>query len=251
MFSNRGKPKPEDKKDKLTLSWSTWKADPSPTNMTDMMKQVNPVVDKAVYTYAPQSSPAVRSIAKVYTRKALESYDPTKGTKLQTHLHIQLQPLRREAASYNTLHVPENVRTDMRQLGNAERQYEMEQGRSANDDELADYTSLSRARINHIRKFYRPTVYDSAISEGGEGGAEQATPALSDAESLWEDYVYYELSDKDKLIYDMKLGNKSGKPASLADISAKMKMTPSAISQRLKRIAEKIMEGEQYAKASR
>jgi len=241
----------QDKPDTLTTSWETWKTQPTPDNLSALLKQSKPVLDSAVRSYAPSSSPAVRSMAKVYAKKAFESYDPTRGTKLKTYLHTQLQPLRREAASYNTLHVPENVQADLRYLKKKESEFEHENGRMPNDDELADFTSLSRKRINHIRQFSVPSVYTSAIEDSVLGENTHALPAVQEAESFWTDYVYDGLSPQDKLIYDMRIGRKTGKPAQLKEIAKKLRMSASAVSQRLKRIDAKLSEGEEYAEASR
>lgn len=241
----------KEQKDALTSSWETWRAKPTIENFSQLLQQAKPTLNSAVRSYAPASSPSVYSMAKVYAKKAFETYDPTKGTKLKTYLHTQLQPLRREVSSYNTLHVPENVQSDIRYLNTKEHEFERENGRMPNNDELADFTKLSRKRIEHIRKFSRPTVYTSTIEESAGSEDAHALPATQEAESFWKDYVYDSLSAQDKLIYDLRSGSKTGNPVPLKDIAKKLRMSASAVSQRLKRIAAKIQEGAEYAEESR
>lgn len=229
--------------DTLDDSWKTWKNSGKPEDFNNLMTNVAPVIDSAITSYAPNSSPAVRSKAKILAVSALNSYDPAMGTKLKTHLHIQLQPLRREANSYTTVHAPERVKFDLSNLKSMQKQYFDENGREPNDDELADFTGLSKKRINHIRKFDRNILGEVSFAESSDTGV--GLPKTQEAGYLWEDYVYNELGPQDKLIYDLKTGRGGRKPIGTSEIARKLKLSAGAVSQRLARIADKIAEGKE------
>jgi DNA-directed RNA polymerase specialized sigma subunit len=236
-----------EKTDKLDDSWKAWKAEPSPVTMATLMQHADPIIGKAMTSYAPNSSPAVRSKAKILARSAFDSYDPAKGAKLQTHLHIQLQPLRREAMSYETLHVPENVRFDIRDMHAAHNNFVTENGREPSDRELADYTGISTKRVAHIRRFDKSIVGEGQFTKHDDDENDTTLPESSRGTKLWADAVYEEMGDQDKLIYDLKTGrNGRTSPTAVIDIARKLKMTPSAISQKLSKIDARMAEGEDY-----
>lgn len=227
----------------IDLSWKAWNMSGADDDFCRVLDDAKPIIDNAVMTYAPNSSPAVRSKAKILAAQAIKMYDPSKGTKLQTFLHVQLQPLQREAASYTTVHAPERVRFDLSRLKQMQRRFFDENGRDPNIDELTDFTGLSRKRIAHIRKFDRGVVGEGMFEESGEGGA--GMPQVQQAASMWEDFVYDELGPQDKLIYDLKTGRGGEQPLGVSDIARRLKVSAGAISQRLSRIANRLAEGKE------
>jgi len=231
------------KSDNLTNSWTAWKKSNSPEDFGKLMTEANPVIDSAIMSYAPNSAPAVRSKAKILASQAVQSFDPTKGTKLKTHLHVQLQPLRREAGTYTTVHAPERVRMDLHKLKQLQRAYLNDNGREPNDDELADFSGLSLKRIGHIRKFDKNLLGEGVFQESSEAGA--GMPKTQEAAFLWEDYVHSELGPQDKLIYDMKTGRGNQQVLGTSEIARKMRISAGAVSQRLAKIADRIAEGKQ------
>jgi DNA-directed RNA polymerase specialized sigma subunit len=227
--------------------WKTWDSDRSKDNMNAMLQSANPIIDKAITSYAPGSSPAVRSQAKILTRRAIENFDPKKGMKLQSHLYTQLQPLQREAMSYETLYAPERVRFDLRNLRDQSNQFNIENGREPNDDELADFTSISKRRIAHLRRFDKMVLGEGRFTPEDDDENDASLPGTQQAGKIWQEAVYEDLGNIDKLIYDLRTGrNGREKALSVTDIGKKLKMSPSAVSQRLKRISDKISEGVDY-----
>jgi len=227
--------------------WSAWDKDRSNDNLNALMETAKPVIDKAITSYAPGSSPAVKSQAKILTRRAIESYDPKRGTKFQSYLYTQLQPLQREAMSYDTLYTPERVRFDLRQVRDASRQFTEHNGREPNDDELADSMGISKRRIAHLRRFDKMVLGEGRFTPEDDDEDDAALPETQQAGRVWQQAVYEDLSNIDKLIYDLKTGrNGRTKAMKVGDIAKKLKMTPSAVSQRLKRISDQIAEGAEY-----
>jgi DNA-directed RNA polymerase specialized sigma subunit len=210
------------------------------------MTAAQPVIDRAVKSLAPGAPPSLRSHAKILASKAIKAYDPKKGAKLQTHLYAQLQPLQREQASYSTVQVPERVRFDLSSLNRAHNQFVDEHGREPSDSELADVTKISERRLGKIRRYDKRLVGEGTL-DGEDENSTHVLPSVSRAANLWSDYVYNGLSGQDKLIYDMKTGrNGRGDPLSVSDIARRLRISSSAVSQRLGKIAGQVEEGAKY-----
>lgn len=231
----------------MDSAYVTWARDPSPVNMRAVMGKANRTIDSALTSYAPNSAPAVRSKAKILLKKAIETYDSSQS-RLRTHIYNQLRPLGREANSYATLHVPERVSQDLSYLNEWTQKFKEEKGHDPSDTDLADFSKLSKKRIAHIRRYDKNQVFEGTIIGSGSQGDEDTGMGteglrIQEAANLWEDYVYEGLSKQDKLLYDLKMGKGSAIPRSVNEIAQRLKITPSAVSQRLKNIAKKIQEG--------
>jgi hypothetical protein len=93
--------------------YSQWKTNHTPETNTALLKTIQPVIDTAVSSYAGQdTSPTIKSRARLMALKALETYDPNRGN-VRTHLLSQLQSLRRVSAqAQNIISIPEQVSLD-------------------------------------------------------------------------------------------------------------------------------------------
>jgi DNA-directed RNA polymerase specialized sigma subunit len=222
--------------DALNKAWKAWQGNKNAETMQALTKETQPIVAKALTSYAPNSSPAVKSYAKILVRKALHSYDPAKEAKLRTHLMIQLQPLQREAGTYETLHIPERVRLDRSVIDRRSNEFLERNGYEPSDSELADFSGLSVKRLQHIRQYAKMQVPESRTRPQSENDI-STPPTEIEGLNVWKEAVYDGLGSMDQRIYDLKTGkNNSQNPLSVNEIAGKLKMTPSAISQRLSKI---------------
>lgn len=223
----------------LNDAFDVWKKDSTTPNMTSLLGAANPVLDKAVTSYAGRTSPVLKSRAKVLALKAFRSFDPKRGAKLRTHLMIQLQPLRREAVrSGQILQTPERSVYDRTAIERARQEFSSTFQRDATDTEIADRVGLSVPRIRQIQS--APTVMTP-----GQMGESVAPPAIQEkASDIWLEYVYYELEPSDKHILDWRLGRHGQPKLSNNAIAKKLGMSPAAISQRTAKIIARLQEGE-------
>lgn len=221
--------------------YSTWKTNQTPETNTKVLAAVQPVIDSALSSYAGADySPTLKSRARLMALKALNTFDPARGN-VRTHLLSQLQSLRRAAAKeQNIISIPEQVGLDFQHLNNAENELRDQYGRDPTDDELADYTNLSRRRIQKIRKFNQPIAEGTVsriVDEDSSGGdVASSIPGQRNATEAWMDFVYEDLGPTDKLIMDMTLGRNGKRRVSTQEIAAKLRLTPGAISQRAAKI---------------
>lgn len=218
----------------LASDFDAWKRNPNPASTGNMIRRLQPTIDRAMSAHIGQGSPLLKSHARKMTIQALGTYDATKAG-LKTHLMNQLQGLRRVARQQSQIiKVPERVSLDQGRLVEAENALRDMLGRDPTSDELADHTSLSLKRIKHVRSF-KPAIAEGTL----EGYAEQQdepggfTPAtVQTGPDPWLELVYYDLDPINKKIMEWTLGLHGTKPLSNQRIAAKLGVSPGAISLR-------------------
>lgn len=224
----------------LNQAFDFWKKAPTQDNAARLVEAASPVLDRAMTTYAGQGNPILKARAKSLAMKAFKTYDPRKGTKLRTHLMIQLQPLRRAAVhSTQLLHAPERMVYDRQAIDQATKDFSRTYQREPSDAELADKTGLSAQRIRRVRQRMLP------VATTGQFGEEVDVPVSAIKPSdIWLEYVYHELQPADKNILDWRLGRHGRERLSNNDIAKRLGLSPAAVSQRTARIIARLQEGE-------
>ena len=107
-------------------AYTAWSENPNPTTTSDLLKQINPVIDSAIKTFggAAAGSPTLRSHARRISMESFNTYDPAKGP-LKTHLMANLQGLRRKSQQeQQIISVPEQVALDLYQTEEAGKELE-------------------------------------------------------------------------------------------------------------------------------
>jgi DNA-directed RNA polymerase specialized sigma subunit len=230
-------------------AYNAWKKNPSQVNLRNAIAGMNDEISMAVKMYVGADDKAAKSAAKVLISNALMSYDPSKGTKLRTHLLTQMQPLRRFAAKRRfPVNVPEQVQRDSFGLPAAVADLSYELGRDPTDEELADHTGLSTRRLKLLRSKYGNAF--STVSEGSRkdltGAPVQEVVSVPSKMDEWADYVYSDLTPTDKKIFEWRTGYGGNTTLKNQDIAKKLGITPGAISQRVDAITKKIDEGYKF-----
>ena len=218
--------------------FSAWKASDTPQTRSALLKQVQPVLHTAVFSYAGSNpSPAIRSQAKLMALKAFHSYDPAKGN-MKTHLLSQLRRLQRTSAQSNQIiSMPERVSLDRAHLMEAESNLRDRLGRDPSDMEVADHTGLSLKRIGYIRQALTGINDGSILDEEGEVYAPPSSiPGAKDKDDAWAEMIYHDLHDIDRTIMDYTLGSRGVTPLSTAEIANRLGISPGAVSQRKAKI---------------
>ena len=224
-------------------SYQQWLKNPSPEAASLLVQKLQPILDSAITSYAGQSSPTIRSRARKMAIDALKTYDPKRGT-IRTHLLSQLRGLRRTAAAEQSLiQLPEQRALDWQILQEAERALTLELGHEPSTAQLADYTGLPIKRITQLRKIQLPVPFGASegVAPSGESSLDPSQdlaarlPWIEDAQfSAWVDYVYQDLSPRDQVILDYMLGLHGKPKLSTGEIAKRLRITPSAVSQRTK-----------------
>ena len=222
----------------LKIAYEAWHKDPSQANLMHALQASQQIINTALRSYVGNQDPVAISHARILALRAIKSYDASRGTQLRTHMLTQLQPLRRLAAKRRfVVNIPEQVQYDMSGLREAEADLTEELGREPSESEIADRTGLAIKRLRHIPGMAIPQA-EGAFGVEGPPQVQQPNP-MDD----WQDYVYYDMSQTDKKIFEWRTGY-NGKPTlGVSDIARKLGMSAGAVTQRANKTAIKLEEG--------
>jgi len=224
-------------KNKAVPEWEEWKKNPSEENLGILMKKQEPTIKSALRSFGGDD-PGLGIRAKIIAKEAFKDYDPSKGAALNTHLYHRLQRLQRYRAERSSaIHIPENTRLDAGHIKRFEEQYVTDHGRDPSDAEIADALQMSQKRLQRARGIGEVSGSQMTGEKGDIPGQDR------DYQSIWADYVYHDLSDIDKKIYEWVTGKNGQKRIPKSEIARRLKISPAAVSQRVGRIANKIQEG--------
>lgn len=169
-------------------------------------------------------------------RQAAEKYDTTLGVKFSTYLTNALQKLSRLSTQYGSIvRVPENKQFKINRINQIESGLMEQLGRQPSTAELSDATGLSMSSLNNLLGSRKKEVNMSNLAY---------SPVFFEGEEdEWIHFVYHDLSEKDKLIFEYRTGF-GGKPIlDNNSIAKKLGISPSTVSQRVKLITSKLAKG--------
>lgn len=169
-------------------------------------------------------------------REAAHKFDESMGIKFSTYLTNSLQKLQRISTSYGgAVRVPENKQFKINKMNQIEQDLHEQLGRAPNVSELADATGLGIQAVSNLLGTRKKDInlnnlaYSPVFFEGEEND--------------WVHFVYHDLTDKDKLIFEHRTGFGGKKMMDTAELAKLLGVSPSTISQRIKVISDKLEEG--------
>ncbi len=222
-------------------AYTAWKADPTPDNLNNVVRTLDGPVNYALYSVGDTTNPQLKHQARLFTADAIKTWDPTKGTQLSSWVGSQLQSLRRfKRENTGPVKVPERAQLDAWHLEKTRRTYLDENGQEPDVKQLADASKLSVKRITDVRRSTRPIVAQDAIQD-----VEQSLPDYMD-EAL--EYVYDESDATDRQIIEHLTGYGGTQQLPKHLVAARLGVSPSQITRRSERIAQKLQAMEQDLK---
>lgn len=233
------------KPDIISSAYNVWKADPKPKNLYNVVTLLDPTIKQAISHLGPDSqSPIVLGRARLTAAKAIKSYDPTKGAHLKTYITGDLQRMQRAVHQVSDpLPTPERTRRLQAEIAQAANIWAADNGSEPTDEELADATKLPLKQITKVRTRMRSrmpmSTYEEGSSDDEDEGADVSTQDRSEYDD-WMDACYHDLGDLDRKIMMYRTGYRGETVLSNNEISAKLKISPSVVSQRSHRIQEKL-----------
>lgn len=208
---------------------------PTPDNLGKVVKLLKPTIGYVVASHGGADDPYVHSRAMSLAADAVQSYDPSWGTNLHTHVTNQLKQLSRVIRqSRSPVLIPERAQLDGYQLYRAQQEFVDKHGRDPDVGELADYTGLSPRRIAKIRA--------SQIAVPSEGQVPELEHELPDFDVEAVDYVYNDADHTDRRILEMKTGYGGHPKFTPKEIAAALKLTPTQLTRRSMRLAKQLTE---------
>ena len=205
--------------------WNTWKRNPTSKNLSDLTKQMKPILYKAIQINMGSLSPAIIGAeAKIQAKKAFVSFDPTRGVKLSTHVTNYMQKVNRINYKHQEIfNVPEARRIKHSTFSSARESLQDRFGRPANVSELSDHLGWSTAEVKRfnkedIREFSDTQPYSSDLGTSG------------DIRDTMTAYVYHGLNPMHKSVMEHTMGYNGVRSLSNTAIKKKLNITQGQLS---------------------
>jgi DNA-directed RNA polymerase specialized sigma subunit len=221
--------------------WKQWQKDPNSSNLSTLVKQMQPVIYKATQINQGALSPAViEAEAKIQAVNAFKTYDPKKDVKLSTHLTNYLQKVNRINYKYQDLYkVPEDRRIKYNTFNTAKSDFEDSYGREPSIEELSSRLGWSQREVSRYLRENRQELSQS-VPYPSDLGAHDTT------DETIVSYVYNDLSPKDKLVFEYTTGYQGRRKLTNSEIMAKLGLTQGQLSYAKSKISKRIKEARGY-----
>lgn len=217
---------------------AAWQKDKKEQYTADILRKLQPTMSAAMTSYAGGISEQLRIPAANITLQALDSYDPRKGTSVQTHVFNALKRLNRVSAERgNIVHIPEGMRVDYNNIRHIAQQIQQETGKQPSIQQLSDRSGLSPKRITKLLQG------NTIVSQSGNQAMYQNKDTGTSSDISDQDYmryVYSTLGDTDKKIMEWSTGIYGSKILSGIQMAKRLKITPAAVSQRRANIQKQL-----------
>ena len=222
-----------------TPEYKAWMKNPTPENMSAIVDAMAPLVNSEIQRYNGPK-PLLKTKAKSLTVSAIKSYDPKSGAQLPSWVVTQLQPLSRYGQKLRPIHASEAVIRQAAELNRLETELSDELDHNPTEEELADKSGISVAKIRRIKSSV-PAVLPASAFDTADENETSNLPAVTVPNRMGtaEDAVYESLGARDKAIFDLKTG-RGGQTLTNEQIAKRLGVTPALISQRSKYVADQI-----------
>jgi DNA-directed RNA polymerase specialized sigma subunit len=206
-------------------------------NVDKLIKDNKKLIDLEVARYSTNLPLITVQIeAHKLAREAAQSYNPASGFKFSTHLVNSLKKLSRMSTKYgNVVRAPENTQFGLNKLQNLEKDLEHDLGRSPTTEELAYHSGMSMKGVIHTLSSKKVSTGISSLFESPE--------LFHSANDEWVQFVYHDLSDKDKLIFEHKTGFGGKTILDNSSIAKKLNLSNSTLNNRIKLINTTLSKG--------
>jgi DNA-directed RNA polymerase specialized sigma subunit len=175
--------------------FNTWKQTGSKEALGLLMKQLQPMVYSQVERVSGTLPKAALSAeAKKWTINAIQSYDPTRGTALASHVMNYLPKIRRLNYKYqNSARLPENLQLQYTTFQTAVSQLQETLGRDPTDEETAKELGWGKPLVTR----FKASLYDDLV--------ESASPRMAEVSQFNDnkfllDHIMANLNPQEKFI---------------------------------------------------
>lgn len=178
-------------------AYENWKRTGDKRHLGELMNQLNPVIYSEVQR-ASGSLPtaALSAEAKKWTIKAIQSYDPAKGTAISTHVMNYLPKVRRMNYRFqNAVRLPENLQLKFNEFNHAQALLTDELNRDPTDEELAHRLGWTKPQTVKFKN----SLYADLIESSSERPAEFTQ---FNENALLMEHLINQLTPQEKYILD-------------------------------------------------
>lgn len=220
--------------------WHQYKSNGDKKALNKLMVSMRPLVKKRVAPWvknSPLPASAVEAEGMRLLKKAIETYDPSKGAQLKTHAWHGLSKIHRYGYTYqNVGSIPEPRAAKVGSFQNAEEILRDKYNREPTLQELKEELGWGLSDIKAMKEeLRRDLVLDDTLGPITVGGSDLGTEALH--------MVYHDASPQQKLIMEYTFDEFTEKPTiggSASDVGKKLKMSPAKVRKEYKWIANQL-----------
>ena len=215
-------------------AWKKWNSTGAREDLGVLFKRVDPIIQKEVSRWAtgPVARPVLNLEAKKISLNAFKNFNPEKA-RLSTHLTNNLKGLSRIIYTHNNpARLPEHQVLKLNTFLGSKNSLEEQLGREPTTQEIAEDLAWSPREVSR---------YEGQLRSGYSTSQPQP-PGFEkyDAEKVFIDFVYNDLVDQDKAVFEYTTGY-GGKPIlSAQQLMKKTHMTQGQISHSKRRIRKMV-----------
>ena len=215
-------------------TWQTWKKQPTPNNMQAVLDQLNPLIQKEVNHWTGTlARPALEIEAKHLAIEAIESFSPTGGAALSTHVMNRLKKLSRILYTHqNIARMPEYQTLKWHTYNQAKTTLQDKLGREPTVDELSEDLRWPRNNLASFQKSIRKELVESG----------EPPPMFDDTtdEHGMVDFVFHDFSPVQKQLFQHTTGYGGVPVITNPQIMKKMNMTQGQLSYQKRILIDKL-----------
>ena len=176
-------------------AYNHWKATGDKQSLGLLVKQLHPVIYSQVERVSGTLPKAALSAeAKKWTVKAIESYDPSRGAALATHVLNYLPKIRRLNYKYqNSARLPENLQLQYTNFQTGVSQLQEELSREPTDEEIAKQLGWSKPLVTR----FKASLYDDLVESASQRPSEVSQ---FNENSFLMDHIMSQLTPEEKFI---------------------------------------------------
>jgi DNA-directed RNA polymerase specialized sigma subunit len=175
--------------------YTQWKQSGDKQALGALIKQLHPVIYSEVRRASgtlPES--ALSAEAKKWTVRAIQTYDPTKGVALSTHVMNYLPKVRRLNYKYqNSARLPENLQLQFTEFRNAVSHLETNLNREPTDEEIAKHLGWSKPLV--VR--FKGSLYEDLVESASQRPIETTQ---FNSNKMLMDHLMSKLDEQEKTI---------------------------------------------------
>lgn len=214
----------------------------------ELVHSLTPLIRSQVKKYSNSGLPydALELEGRKLTSQAIDTYDPTRGVQMNTHVMNYLKKLSRYTNTYqNVGHIPEPRALMLGRYETVFSNLENDKGREPTVMELADSLQVSPKEIERLQLERRSDLHmELPAADADEGGftyfiaPDTEDPKLKNA----IEFVYFDASPIDKKILEYTFGLGGTPKITAKEIKLKLSLTETELRKRKEGLAQSIKE---------
>lgn len=227
----------KNKKEKQNSSYQEWRKNPTPENMSALLKSLDSTINSIASTHGASNDENLKWALRVHLAKEIKNrFDPSKSS-LQTFVYQSLQRTPRiKAQQKNIIRVPESSDYDIRRINAAKQELIDINDREPTRAEISDRAGIPLSRIQKLEERYsKPTMNLSSFYQetGGVDPSDSMHIPATAEEQLYHQYSVDSLDSVDRRIYDSLSQNQG---MSKKELASSLGLSAPAVSQRIEKI---------------